>query len=138
MRPYCEIMVSEVFPMIRALMAKELTENLGFTQQEAANKMGLTQPAISQYKKEMRASRIDVIENNEKVMRYITEGARTLANSKNPVQSTLLCDICKEIRASGLLCVLHRKSSSQLKDCTICFDAEAKTAQSGQLNNSGD
>ncbi len=133
MRPYCEIMVTDVFPMIRALMAKELTENLGFTQAEAANKMGLTQPAISQYKKEMRAAKIDILENNEKIMQYITDGARQLANSKKPAQSTLLCDICREIRTSGLLCVLHRKSSSlsstSLKDCTMCFDSPANALQ---------
>jgi len=75
-------MVTDVFPLIRALMSKELTEKMGFTQQEAAYKMGLTQPAISQYKKEMRAAKIDVLQKNEKIMQYINDGARQLANTK--------------------------------------------------------
>lgn len=135
MRPYCEIMVTDVFPVIRALMAKELTENLGFTQAEAAHKMCLTQPAISQYKKEMRAAKIDILESSEKIMLYIKDGARQLANSKKPAQSGILCSICREIRTSGLLCELHRKSSSSssssssLKDCTMCFDTPASTLQ---------
>jgi len=131
MRPYCEIMVTDVFPLIRALISKELTEKMGFTQQEAAYKMGLTQPAISQYKKEMRAAKIDILQSNEKIMQYIADGARQLANSKTPAQSGILCAICREIRASGMLCDLHRKSSSSssLKDCTMCFDTPATALQ---------
>ncbi len=103
MRPHCEIIVREIFPQIRSLIAKELTENLGFTQAEAALKMGISQPAISQYKKEFRASKTGILEDNPQIMLIIKASAKNLAKSKNPQHSGILCSICKQIRDAGIL-----------------------------------
>lgn len=103
MRPHCETMVREIFPQIRSLIAKELTENLGFTQEEAALKMGISQPAISQYKKEFRASKTDILENNPRIMLIIKTAAKNLVKSKNPQHSGILCSICKQMRDAGIL-----------------------------------
>ncbi len=103
MRPHCETMVRELFPLIRSLIAKELTENLGFTQEEAALKMGISQPAISQYKKEFRAAKTDILENDPRIMLIIKTAAKNLAKSKNPQHSGILCSICKQMRDAGIL-----------------------------------
>ena len=50
----CEKMVHGVFPVARSLIAKKLTEVYGMSQTEAARKMGLSQPAVSQYRKDVR------------------------------------------------------------------------------------
>jgi len=101
MRPHCELMATKLFPQIRALIAEELTENLGFTQAETAYKMGITQPAISQYKKEFRASEKTIIESDPCLMRTIKAAAKKLATAKTPRNSGILCDICKQIRAQN-------------------------------------
>jgi predicted transcriptional regulator len=54
MRTKCERTVSDVFPVARALIARKLVEVYGLSQTAAAGKMGLTQPAVSQYVKEVR------------------------------------------------------------------------------------
>ena len=101
MRPHCELMATKLFPQIRSLIAEELTENLGFTQQEAAHKMGITQPAISQYKKEFRASEKTILKTHSGMHKIIKAAAKKLATSKTPRNSGILCDICKQIRAQN-------------------------------------
>jgi uncharacterized protein len=45
----CETFARTVLPVFRWLVAKELIEEYNFTQQEAAEKLGTTQAAISYY-----------------------------------------------------------------------------------------
>jgi predicted transcriptional regulator len=54
MRTKCERAVADIFPVARALIARKLVEVYGISQTAAARKMGLTQPAVSQYVKEIR------------------------------------------------------------------------------------
>lgn len=61
MRLVCEIVASDVLPALRALISKQLIEGYGLTQKEAARKLGLTQPAISQYKKDVRGKKIALV-----------------------------------------------------------------------------
>lgn len=49
MYPPCEVVGHFVLPIFRSLIAKELIEKYNFTQVEAAEKLGTTQAAISQY-----------------------------------------------------------------------------------------
>lgn len=49
MYPLCEVVGRFVLPIFRSLVAKELIEKYNFTQVEAAEKLGTTQAAISQY-----------------------------------------------------------------------------------------
>ena len=100
MRPHCELITTKIFPQIRSLIAEELTENLGFTQTEAAYKMGITQPAISQYKKEFRASEKTILKTIPDMHKIIKDAAKKLATAKTPQQSEILCSICKQIRSA--------------------------------------
>ena len=107
MKALCERMSVEMFPAVRALIARELVDALGFSQIEAARKMGLTQPAVSQYRSELRGSKVKVLKGNLKIFSRIQESARILAKSRKKDNSELsakmLCDICKEIRDQGLI-----------------------------------
>jgi predicted transcriptional regulator len=51
----CETIGKYVLPVFRAFVAKELVNNHKFTQVEAAQKLGTTQAAISQYLNSKRA-----------------------------------------------------------------------------------
>jgi len=72
-----ELFVREYLPAIRAMIAKKLME-YGLTQQEIADKLYLTQPAIAHYKKNLRGKRVEELEKNEEVKRKINEIARKI------------------------------------------------------------
>lgn len=123
MKPYCEVVAQNLLPTLRALIAKELIEKYKFTQQGAASKLGLTQSAISQYLRNLRGSKIKVLQKDVKVQKLIEEFAGKLAsgeiNSSNSMEP--FCNICKNIRKSSILCEIHKKSFPDLKDCKICL-----------------
>jgi predicted transcriptional regulator len=57
MRCKCEIAANEILPFARSVIARKLVDTYGFSQVNAAKKMGISQPAISQYRKKIRGSR---------------------------------------------------------------------------------
>ena len=121
MKPFCEIMVCDVFPAVRAIIAKELTETLNYTQSDAARLMGVTQPAISQYKKEFRGTKVKILTENEIVNIALRDATRKLTMLKSPFDSHIMCDLCKLIRQEGLLCRLHIQAVPALSGCDICL-----------------
>jgi predicted transcriptional regulator len=77
----CEIFVRVYLPSIRALLAKELTA-LGLTQQEAARKLYLTQPAVAFYKGQVRGKRTKELSKISGISDMIEElSKRILASS---------------------------------------------------------
>ncbi|MCK4555576.1 MAG: hypothetical protein KAT83_03135 [Candidatus Aenigmarchaeota archaeon] len=129
MKPFCEIMVQDIFPTVRALIAKELTGNLGHTQREAAARMGVTQPAISQYGKELRGRKAEILGADKRVQDAIKDAARTLTKVSNIYETSIMCDICKELRGSGAICNLHKAGVPELKNCTVCLVDEPCTQE---------
>ncbi len=125
MRPFCEIMVQDIFPTVRALIAHELMETFNYNQAETAQKMGITQPAISQYSRELRGKKAKLLEANAVVGNSIKTAAKQLAKAKNPYESGILCGVCRDIRKSGILCTLHREAIPVLKNCNLCMSETA-------------
>lgn len=123
MKPYCEIVAQMVLPNIRALVAKELMEKYGYTQQAAAKKLGLTQSAVSQYLRNLRGSQTKIFERDKKIFKHIEEFASKLAsNELNSCGSVeFFCKLCKDIRKSKIICDLHKKSYPDLEECSICM-----------------
>ena len=123
MKPYCEIVAQTLLPALRALIAKELMEKYNFTQQDVASKLGLTQSAISQYLRNLRGSKIKILEKDEKINKEIENFASRIAsgelNSFNALSP--FCDICRSIRKSKVLCDIHKKAFPELENCKICF-----------------
>lgn len=58
MKTICEVMVNDVYPGLRALIAKNLINDFKISQKEAAELIGTTQPAISQYMRALRGKKI--------------------------------------------------------------------------------
>ena len=121
MKPFCEVMVKNVFPAIRALIAKELMDTLNHTQNETAHLMGITQPAISQYSRELRGKKVEILKNNTAVNTMINASAKRLATTTDKKNIGVMCSICKEIRKEGLLCKLHKEIAPTLHNCDICI-----------------
>ncbi len=122
MKTLCELMAIEVLPTVRALIAKRLVEVHGLSQQQAADRLGTTQPAISQYKRELRGYKTNMITRDKKIIEIIDSISRRLASGEIDQQDSALefCDICRRMRSTGMACELHRKIYPSLQSCTIC------------------
>ena len=119
MKPFCETMVQDVFPTIRALIAKELSK-MGYTQSEIALKLSVTQPAVSQYSRELRGKKAKTILENEKAMERIRAAARNIAKDGR-AYAREMCGICRVLRESGILCLFCDEPVSSRNSCTECM-----------------
>ncbi len=124
MKPICEVMVLEVLPGMRAMVARKLVEKHGFSQKVAAEHLGTTQPAISQYKRELRGHKVKMFKNNPKVLEMMDSIAKRAASGElSQDQVTLeFCSVCKFMRSSGIVCEIHKKMYPSLENCRICLD----------------
>lgn len=123
MKPFCEIIVTDILPAVRALIAKELTDKYGLNQTEVSRKLGITQPAISQYKRELRGYRVKLLESNKNAMRSIKSLAKKIATGEiKPSEiHKKFCDICVTIRKEKIVCRMHEKIYPSITSCKICL-----------------
>jgi len=107
-KPLCETIVLEFLPVIRAIIAKSLIEKYGMSQKQAAEKLGISQPAISQYKKEIRGYRADIVKHNSEAMRIIDGLAKKVAYGEltQKEASMEFCELCRYIRPEGSDCTI--------------------------------
>ncbi|MCD6477398.1 MAG: helix-turn-helix domain-containing protein [Candidatus Aenigmarchaeota archaeon] len=105
MKPPCENVVKYVLPAVRALIARDLIETYKLTQKEAAKRLGMTQPAISQYKKHIRGEKINLLEGNKEINDSIAALSSSIAKREIDLDRATdeLCKICKLIRKSKIL-----------------------------------
>ncbi len=115
MKPFCEVMVKNIFPAIRALLAEELMVTLNHTQNETARLMGVTQPAISQYRRELRGRKVAILKDNSSVCDLIGASASMLARRTDSRKHDFMCEICRKIRDEDL-------ASRFRKEAGIRFD----------------
>jgi hypothetical protein len=122
MKPFCEVVVADVLPALRALVAKELM-HIGLNQVQISKKLGITQPAVSQYMRELRGYRVKLLTSNENVAEAIKTLSHELATGsiKTSELHVRFCEICKKIREEHLLCKLHKESYPSIESCNVCF-----------------
>ncbi len=120
----CEVAVKCVLPVVRAMVAKELVKEYGFRQIDAAHVLGVSQPAISLYSRDIRGKAIH-LENDGEVQVLIDNLAKSLAERKTSRQEIVLtyCKICRIIRSKGLLCKLHKALDPlvEIENCDLCL-----------------
>ena len=119
----CEVAVKNLFPPIRAALAKQLITHHGFKQVEAAKLLGVSQPAISLYYRKVRGKAID-LEKDAEIKILIEKLADSLAGKRLSHKEFILrfCEICRTARAKGLLCEIHRTldSTFDTEKCELC------------------
>lgn len=122
MKPFCEIIVSEVLPALRAIIAKELM-HLGLNQSQISKKLGITQPAVSQYMRELRGQNVKMLTSSKGVMEAVKILAHEIATGdvKGADLHMRICEICKTIRKQHLLCKLHQEVYPSIGGCDICL-----------------
>ena len=111
MKVFCQSIFNNVLPpSVRSVITKELIEHYGFTQEEAAKKLNITQPAVSQYLNGLRGKQVDKITANKKIMEWIKGFAYDVASGNVKLNMTS-CDVCggkeAEDELKPLLCLLE-------------------------------
>jgi len=106
------------------MIAKELTTKYDLKQTEAAKLLGVSQPAISLYYRKIRGKAID-LEKDPEIIKLIENLAASLAKGNLTHKSfiQMFCEICKTIRAKGLLCKMHKTfdPSIEVEKCELCL-----------------
>lgn len=98
----CESVSRYLVPMFRSLVAIELIEKYDFTQIEAAEKLGTTQAAISQYIHSKRGHKVteQFNESLPTIQAFASETAKLIATEKVEQDEVILrfCEICRMLR----------------------------------------
>jgi len=121
----CEVAVKCLLPSVRAMIAKELMTKHDLKQNEAAKLLGVSQPAISLYYRKIRGKAID-LQYDRDVVELIENLAASLAKGGLSHRQfiPMFCEICRTVRAKGLLCVMHKAfdPSINVEQCELCLD----------------
>ena|SRR4030042_58299 len=122
----CEIAVKCALPAVRAMIAKELVTKHNLKQAEAAELLGVSQPAISLYSRKIRGNAIN-LEKDQDVKTLIEKLSNIIAKKNLSHKEFIVrfCEICRTIRAKGLLCKMHKnfEPSIDINDCELCSTA---------------
>ena len=94
----CENLIWDLLPIIRKELVCCIVHNFGISQKEAAEKMGLTPAAISQYKCHKRG--IPSIKD-ETILKEINFSAALIVQKGKTVAGSEICRICKLINSKG-------------------------------------
>jgi uncharacterized protein len=125
MKPFCEIIVADIMPAIRSLITNELVKTYNLSQVEVSRKLGITQPAVSQYLSALRGTNVKIIQSDDDVMSMISKLSKDISSGdvEPKFMHRGLCAICKKIREDGLVCKLHfgDREGKSSGGCDICF-----------------
>jgi predicted transcriptional regulator len=120
----CEAVVKTVLPNIRALIAKELSENYHMRQADVAKLLGISQSAVSMYVRKNRGIGINLEKERDVHERIIWLSERIFDGSITQEEYiSKVCEICKLVRSRGLLCPLHKQYAKPLNldACSYCL-----------------
>ncbi|KXB01533.1 hypothetical protein AKJ41_01205 [candidate division MSBL1 archaeon SCGC-AAA259O05] len=100
MKPPCEIAVKKVLPVIRSLLVQDLTQRHDMSQTEIADKLGISQPAVSQYLRSARgANSLEGKLKRKNLYEKILELSDEIGNEEveRPRITKKCCEICKSM-----------------------------------------
>ncbi len=122
--PY-EIISKSALPAFRAMISKRLRESYDMTQQEVADRLGVTQASISNYARKARGVMVN-LEADSGVAKAADEVARVLSSEHSDQREVLrlMTEVCDYIRFNHLLCTLHGELESfPVEGCAACDGA---------------
>jgi predicted transcriptional regulator len=109
-----EIMTWYLLPAIRKELAQEMLKS-GMRQRAVAQKLGLTDAAVSQYVSGRRAGDVEL---EPSVRRMIRQTAKKIESGADAM-SEINC-ICEYCTAKLVVCRLHKAHGAPRK-CDLCF-----------------
>jgi predicted transcriptional regulator len=115
-----EIMLWYVVPAIRKALVLELKKK-GLKQKDIAVLMGISEPAISQYVTDKRAT-ICAGCFNKAFEQEVSKAAERIFHEKK--ESTTMQEVnrlCTFVKDNKILCEVHKTKDSKFKGCEICY-----------------
>ena len=96
MKTPCEIIVWNIVPIIRKEFAKNLIEYYGLNQREVADKLGITESAVSRYLSGKRGL-LEI--TNDEILNEIKKSSNKIAaeNGSTVIEET--CRICRLLKS---------------------------------------
>lgn len=110
-----EVIVWYILPAIRREITNSLINDHQLPQKEIARRFGLTEPAISQYKKGARGD----IEFSVDIKDRIKRAAQNIAEDENSAPREVQ-RVLNFIHKGGFLCDFHKKYGLVHDKCDIC------------------
>ncbi|MEM0493552.1 MAG: helix-turn-helix domain-containing protein [Candidatus Thermoplasmatota archaeon] len=98
-RTPCEHMMWSVLPVIRKEIAESLIRDYELTQKKAAEKLGVTPAAVSQYISNKRGQTKII---DEEILNEIKRSAGMILKHESTVLTKETCRICKILRSRGI------------------------------------
>ncbi|WEU40547.1 MAG: Fis family transcriptional regulator [Candidatus Odinarchaeum yellowstonii] len=98
----CEFAVKYLYPLVRSEIARFLIKNFKLTQIQVAEKLGITQAAVSQYTSLKRGGRVEKIP--ERILKIVKDSVaelcapNSLEKLSNKSVEIMVCIICKRIK----------------------------------------
>jgi predicted transcriptional regulator len=96
----CEYMCWLGLPIIRKEIVKIMVNNYGLNQKEAAEKLGVTPAAVSQYLSKKRG-KINIIDDG--ILTELNISAKNIITNGKVICPNEICRICKILRKQGIL-----------------------------------
>lgn len=112
-----EIEVWYVLPAIRRELCRALIIKYKKSQKECAGLLGLTEAAVSQYKKEKRAKGVVF---DSKIIGEIGKSAEKLSKNKKSLLSELH-RLSSLINIKKVVCGIHKEQCEVPQKCKICL-----------------
>ena len=112
-----QVEVWYVLPAIRKEFAKIMIKK-GLSQKDAAQKLGITEAAVSQYMKKKRASR-EAIEFDSSIRAEMEKSVASVLEGGSLIKE--MQRICKMARDKRLICRISKKMGYAPKGCRECF-----------------
>ncbi len=116
-----EVETKLVLPILRSMIVRKLVKEHGYTQEETAKALGITQAAVSNYLRKARA-KTKIWEDNEFLDCATDEIVELIIKNENPrVIRKKMYETLLKIRKAGLLCNAHRCLEPNMdEECDIC------------------
>jgi len=100
----CEYIVKYFLPALRAVVAEGLIECYGLSETEVAKVMGLSQPAVSYYRKAKRGTKMyRIVKENRELHPLIAKLTEVLYSGDKEGARRVLKEICCLARDIGLI-----------------------------------
>ena len=105
MKTPCEVIVWYLLPTIRKDLAIEMIATHGYSQRKAAQTLGVTDAAVSQY---IRSKRAKLVIDNEQYIEHIKASAKVIVD--DGLDSAVeMCKICGVVTAENMLSELYKE-----------------------------
>lgn len=114
MKTFCQTIFNSSIPAsVKSILTKELIETHRLTQEKVAEKLGITQAAVSQYRNGVRGKRVNAILSNTKLAGWIKNLAAEIASGNfrlADAECGLCADMKKEMKdeeLGSLICLIE-------------------------------